>query len=370
MTKLKRRQTDDVAKDVISSIKRRKKVIKTTVEFLNSGSTRLNLALSGKGKHGGWARGRINNIVGDGSSGKTLLALELCFWFFKYITSVVSKIYPKVKKVIICYDNAEGVMDFPVETMYGKDFYNAIDWTRSKNFEHFCRRFLKLTFNLKKGESLLYIIDSWDAFQSAKSQKAFKESIESDTDLKGDYDLLVQKYASRKFFPSFCQALDHNKIDVTLVIVSQIRSKIGVTFGKKQTRTGGKALDFYTHMVAWIKEIEKLSGTKLKEKRVFGIRSSVKVERSKVAKPFRESEFTILYDYGLDDVGSMIDYIYGSGKKISGRFNSIKFKTREKLIKYIEKNSLEDLLIEKTEKRWDKVEKAFSDEIKKRKPRY
>jgi len=367
---IKRRKTGASAKDVTSSIKRRKTVTKTRVEFINSGATRLNLALSGKGKAGGWARARVSNIVGDGSSGKTLLALELCFWFYKFIKTVQSKIFPKVKKFYICYDNAEGVMDFPVEKMYGQDFYNAIDWTRSKNFEEFCRRFLRKAFALKKGEALLYIIDSWDAFQSAKSQKAFMESVTDDTELKGDYDLAVQKYASRKFFPAFCGALDENKIDATLIIVSQVRSKIGVTFGKKQTRTGGKALDFYTHMVAWIKEVKRMRATKMKEERVYGIKTGVKVERSKVAKPFREAEFTILYDYGIDDIDSMIDFVYGTGVKLSSRFNGTKFKTREKLIKYIEENNLEDLLIEKTENKWYKIEKAFEDEVKKRKARY
>ena len=90
------------------------------------------------------------------------------------------------------------------------------------------------------------------------------ESIESNTDLKGDYDLLVQKYASRKFFPAFCDALDHNKIDATLIIVSQIRSKIGVTFGKKQTRTGGKALDFYNTTAQ--SRLEELEAVGLVEK--------------------------------------------------------------------------------------------------------
>lgn len=369
--KIRRRQTGKDANDVSSSVlRRRKRVPRPKVEFLNSNATRLNLALSGKGKDGGWARGRVNNIVGDGSSGKTLLALEVCFWFFQFITKIASKIYPKVKKFYIYYDNAEGVMDFPVEEMYGKKFAKAVNWKRSKNFEQFCRRFLRKAFALKKGESLLYVIDSWDAFQSAKSQKAFMESIKGDTDLKGDYDLLVQKYASRKFFPAFCDALDENKIDATLIIVSQIRSKIGVTFGKKQTRTGGKALDFYTHMVAWIKQIKRLKSTKLKEERVFGIRSAVFVERSKVAKPFRESEFTILYDYGIDDIGSMIDWLYGDGVTVSCRFNGEKFKKREKLIKYIEDNDLKDLLIEKTEKKWFKIEGAFTDEVKKRKQRF
>jgi RecA/RadA recombinase len=224
-----------------------------------------------------------------------------------------------------------------------------------------------MSFALKKGESLLYIIDSWDAFQSAKSKKAFIESVQDDKELKGDYDLLVQKYASRKFFPAFCDALDNNKIDATLVIISQVRAKIGATFGRKQTRTGGKALDFYTHQVAWIKEVEKLRKTKRGRKRVYGIKSEVFVDRSKVAKPFRDSQFVILYDYGLDDINSMADFLWG--KKVIS-FDGKKFKTRQSFVKYIEEHNKEDELIKKTEEEWNKTEDAFKEEVLQRKPRY
>ncbi len=368
MTRTLQRRSE--TKEAVGSVRRklrRKAPRVVPVEFIGSGSTTLNLALSGQGEKGGWARGRISNVVGDGSSGKTLLALEAAFWSFFKLHNVVSSIYPKVKKLDICYDNGEGVMDFPVADMYGSAFYNAVDWKRSPHFEAMCRRFIRKAFQLKKGEALLYIIDSWDSFQSAKSKKAFMESVEKDEDLKGDYDLIVQKYASRKFFPTICDAMDHNKIDATLLIISQVRAKIGITFGKKQYRAGGKALDFYTHQVAWIRELERLSKSIKKQKRVYGIRSEVKVERSKVAKPFREAVFNILYDYGLDDVGAMFDYVFGSGVI---KFQGEKFKTRKAFIQYIEEEDLEKELVKETERLWYAVEDAFTKEVKKRKQRY
>ena len=337
------------------------------VEFLNSGSTTLNLALSGKGKDGGWGRGRIFNIVGDGSSGKTLLALEVAFCFFNKIRRIKSSIFPKVKRFTIYYDNGEGVMDFPVKKMYGKKFYKTVNWTRSPNFEAMCRRFIRLSTALKKGEALIYIIDSWDSFQSAKSKEAFMKSVKDDEELKGDYDLLVQKYASRKFFPNICDKMDQNKVDATLCIISQVRSKIGVKFGKKQYRAGGKALDFYTHQVVWLREVERLQKKKHGESRVYAIKSHAKVERSKVAKPFRESEFIILYDYGLDNLSSMIDYLWGK-KKI--KFQGESFDNRFQFIKYVEANDLEEDIISMTENLWMKVEKAFEKEVRKRKRRY
>ena len=75
------------------------------VEFLSSGLTLLNLALSGKGSEGGWARGRIINIVGDGSSGKTMLAIELAAQCFFYIKETKSKIFEQPKTVKIVYND-------------------------------------------------------------------------------------------------------------------------------------------------------------------------------------------------------------------------------------------------------------------------
>ena len=152
MRKIKRRKSkscklaDNISKDTKCA-----KKYKSRVEFLSSGCITLNLALSGLGLKGGWARGRVINIVGDGSSGKTLLALELCFWFYKFITKIISKIYPKVKKFKIVYDNCEAVLDFPVEKMYGEDFCDKVEWIRSPHFESMCRSFLKRVFALKKG---------------------------------------------------------------------------------------------------------------------------------------------------------------------------------------------------------------------------
>lgn len=366
-SKLKKRRSDKIAEDAIQSskkFKRRKE--KTRVEFLSSGSTRLNCALSGKGIDGGWARGRVVNIVGDGSSGKTLCALETAFWSFNNIKKIKSKIFPKVKKIIIVYNNCEGVMDFPLEVMYGKEFVKSITWVCIKTIEATGRDYIRRLNKLKEGEFLLYIIDSWDALTSQAADKRFNESIDSDKEMKSSYALEKQKFAS-EFFSNLSGKMESNSVDSTLFIISQIRTKIGVTFGKKTYRAGGKALDFYTHQVAWIRECEKLIKTKKKQKRVYGIKSAVKVERSKVAKPFREAEFTILYDYGIDDLSSMVDFLWGKGII---RFNKIKFKHKSNFIKYIEDNYLEDEIKTLTEKRWQDIEKSFEKDVQKRKRRY
>ena len=347
-------------------IKRRQEAkTKTRVEFLGSGCTTANLALSGT-KDGGWARGRILNLVGDGSSGKTLKALELAFWCFNNLKKIRSKLFPRVKKIIIVYNNREGVMDFPLEKMYGPRFVKAVEWVYTATVEKMGRDYARRLDELESGEFLLYIVDSLDALDSVKGMDRFGESVRSDSEIDGSYHLEKQKYLPL-FFSNTADKMEKNKKDATLMIISQVRTKIGITFGKKSYRTGGKSMDFYTHQVAWLSEVEKLRATRYGDKKVYGIRSRIRVERSKVSKPYREAEFTILFDHGLDDVGSMVEYLWR--RKCRG-IDGEKFKSKVSFIEYVEDNDLEEELQNEVERIWDRVEEAFRKEIGKRKSRW
>lgn len=362
-----KRRTEDLSKSYKQAVEKMV-AVKPPVDFISSGCTTLNLALSGQ-KDGGWGRGRVSNIIGDGSSGKTLLVLEAAFWFFKNIKTAKSKVFPKVKDFQIIYNNGEGVMDFPVESMYGLNFVKEVEWAHSPNIESMGRDYLRKVDKLKSGQSLLYIVDSWDSMKSSVGMERIKTSITQDKDLEGTYNLEKQKWASSEFFPAACTFMENNQKDATLLIVSQVRTKINITFGKQQYRAGGKALDFYTHMGAWIREVERLKKNKLGASRVYGIKSHVKVERSKVAKPFRESEFIILFDYGLDDIGSMIDFVWGS-REIKFNGKTFSSKQKQNFIKYIEENNFEEKLKDKTNQVWNEIEDAFKKEVDARKRRY
>lgn len=298
------------------------------VDFLTSGCVPLNLALSGKGLDGGWARGRVVNIVGDGSSGKTLLALELgaVAYYLLRAGKIVSDIWPTPDNVEFVYNNAEGVMDFPVERMYGKDFYSWVNWLKSPTVEHFGHDFFNRAAKVGKKQSLIYVIDSWDSLDSeedlAKFDKELKATFKpksgpgsgSDSEQKqaGSYELGKQKYASKRFFKTTCNRMLDK--DITLVIISQVRSRIGITFGEKHYRSGGDALNFYTHQVAWLAEVAKLHKQALGKKRVYGIQARARLKRSKVSKPFRDVDFDIIFDYGVDDVGTMMNWFFGPKK--------------------------------------------------------
>jgi len=343
--------------------KAKKEVSKTRVEFISTGSVLLNLAMSGKGKDGGYARGRIVNLVGDGSSGKTLLALEACAQAYYNLNKKATDLFPAVKKITIVYNNVEGVMDFPIEDMYGQEFVEAIEWVRFDTAETVGRDYLKRVKDLKKGEFLLYIIDSIDAMSSTASKKRAEDSIKKDKDQDGSYGMEKQKYFSSTLFPRACEYMEGK--DATMICISQVRENINAgLFGAKHYRVGGKALDFYTHQVAWLAQIAKLSKEFRSTKKIYGVRTKAKLNRNKVAKPFREAEFDILFDYGVDDIGSMLTYMYGTARDI--QWEGVDYK-RIDLIKHLEDNPKEyDKLVEMVVQDWDEIEEKIKPKRKRR----
>lgn len=288
------------------------------LEFISTGSTCLNLAASQKGRKGGWARGRIINIVGDGSSGKTLLAIEACAQVFYKLRKKKSELWPEIKNLEIVYNNVEGVMDMPIQKMYGQDFIDAVEWIPDFNkprdemmtCEAFGRDLLTRIRAMDKGDCLFYVLDSVDSLTTESGQGRMEKSLKSGKALDGSYGSGVEraKYFSSEFFNTLCG--DMSGKDVTIILISQLRIKINATmFEKKTYRCGGKALDFYTHQVAWIAQIKKLKSMYKGDERVYGVRVKAKFERNKTAPPFREAEFDILFDYGIDDIGSMVEFL-------------------------------------------------------------
>lgn len=346
------------------------------VDFIHSGSTLLNLALSNKGLDGGWARGRVDNIVGDGSSGKTLLGLEAGANVYYNYMGNVSHNFPKVDNVEVILNNVEGVMDFPVESMYGKPFLADVveKSIRTSSVEEFGRDFFRRVRALEDGTMMLYILDSWDALDSDEEYKAFLESVEKDKPVNGSYNLGKQSYGSKRFFKTLCREIEgedgKTHKDVTLIIISQVRTAINVSFGKKKYRGGGDALNFYTHQVPWLRESGKIKQSALNEEFVKGVSVHAKVERNKTSLPFREANFDILFNMGIDDVTSNLKWLYGPvGKPI--KFNGLEFKKAaryENVVKYIEEEGLEDMLVEQTVEKWMKIEEAIRPDRKRRFP--
>jgi len=296
-------------------------------------------------------------------SHNTLLAIEACAQAFYNLNKNATKLFPAIKSTTIVYNNVEGVMDFPLEEMYGEKFVKGIEWLKFDTIEHSGNDFLRRVKNLKKGEFLLYIMDSLDAMSSTAGKKRAEDSIEKDKMQEGSYGMEKAKYLSNTFFPRACDYMEGK--DATLICISQVRDNINAgLFGAKHYRVGGKALDFYTHQVAWLAKIANLSKEFRAKKKVYGVRTKVKLNRNKVAKPFREAEFDILFDYGVDDIGSMLNYLYGSAKEIFWNEEEMK---RIDLIKRLEDSDDErEVLAGLVEDDWKEIEDKIKPKRKRR----
>ena len=253
---------------------------KTDVQFIPSGCKTLDLALGG-----GWARRRISNIVGDSSSGKTLLAIEASANF-----NIVEP------KGIIRYREAESAFDqgyaaalgFPVNKV---DFGEPID-TIEDMFED-----LERVLKGAKGPEL-YIVDSLDALSDRSEMDRSMDQ--------GSFGAEKAKKLSQ-LFRRLVRDLANK--DVTVMIVSQVRDKIGVMFGRKWTRAGGRALGFYASQVLVLSQIKKIPKTISKVERIIGIQVKAQVDKNKVGMAYREAEFPILFGYGISDFDACVEYM-------------------------------------------------------------
>jgi len=333
------------------------------LEFINTGSLVLNLAASSRGLDGGWARGRIFNLVGDGSSGKTLCALEAMAFCHHKLLEIKTAIYPKPKRLRLVYYNAENVMDFPVEAMYGQNFYDSVEWVHLPYVEDMGEHFFtEVVKQHKPGDAVIIIVDSWDSMRSkvdaANYEKNLKKSARAaekgeDEKAKGSFNLGKQKYSSQYFFPRCCAEMQGS--DITLGIISQVRQKIGITFGERQYRAGGDALNFYTHQVCWLAEREKLHHTIKGHRRAYGIKVRARFKRNKCAIPFREADFNVIFNYGIEDVESMLEWRYGP------EFKTAKWRgkdwSREVLVKMLHGSpDLYRVMAEEISEEWAEIE--------------
>ncbi|MEK7180454.1 MAG: hypothetical protein AAB706_03180, partial [Patescibacteria group bacterium] len=161
------------------------------------------------------------------------------------------------------------------------------------------------------------------------------------------------------------QKIDNKNI--LLIVVSQIRENIGVSFGEKHRRSGGKALDFYASQIVWLYNKGQIKNGNV----TTGIEILAKIKKNRVWKPFREAPFSILFEYGIDDLGDMVDFLIdnkyymksGNGKVQLGD----QVLSKEELVQYLSTNNQEQETKNAVKMVWDKIEE---DAKIVRKPKY
>ena len=299
------------------------------IEAIPTGALSLDIALG----IGGVPRGRIIEVYGPESSGKTTLALH-----------IIAEAQKEGGEA--AFIDAEHALDPVYAKKLGVDIDNLIVSQPDTG-----EQALEITESLIRSGALDVVV--------VDSVAALVPKAEIDGDM-GDSHMGLQARLMSQALRKLAGAI--NKSKTVLIFINQLREKIGVMFGNPETTTGGRALKFYASVRMDIRKIENIK----QDGEIKGNRVRVKVVKNKVAPPFREAEFDVIYGQGISKEGNILDMavnldiVEKAGSWFSYNGERIG-QGRENVKKYLKENP--EILDEIEKKVRDNFAKAFEQSL-------
>ena len=334
----------------------------TRREFLSTGSTLLNLACTDT-PFGGLMQGGYYCVIGDSSAGKTVLA-GTCL--------AEAAMDPRFADYQLVFDDVEGgAMMF--EKFYGPRIAELIQGPNGKSNSETVQEFYYHHHKVCEVGANVYVLDSENALTSdeeRKKQSKIRKAMEDEEDTAGVMTDGKAKLHSQNLRGAVADVRDTKSI---LVLLCQSRDALG--FGSQfepKTRAGGRALKFYAQLEMWFSIVKHLTKVVRGKPREIGIIARVKVKKNRFTGKNRTVDIPIYHSFGIDDIGSCINYLIAEGQWKKDRGNIVAPEmdfhgNYYDLVRHIEAEGLEKELRMTTGEVWQSIEQAC--EVT-RKPRY
>lgn len=349
MAKLtKRKSVADQRKERASSkpVKEKKEYEGNTELMISTGSTTLDLAISGKRIRGGGIPGGILvELIGPNSSGKTVCLVEAAGdiqrkggeVMFRDPEARLNKVFANI------FDLNTDQMDYGTPDTVPQLFQAVRKWEVKSN------KIINGIF----ADSLAALSTDMEMDDDDGDKMGMRRAKEFSEELRRTCRLLKQK-------------------NYVMMASNQVRVKQDAGNGPKFEAPGGKAIGFYSSLRLRFNNPEKIWDTKTikgkQVKKVVGVKTKVEVFKSSVDVPFRTADLYIVFDYGIDDVRANLQYVKDFTKGTKYMVNDTELDVgMEKSIKMVEQQELEDELKEQVIDLWEEIESKFKKNRKKKK---
>ena len=293
-------------------------------EFISTGSTMLDLAIANK-PNGGIAVGRITEINGLESSGKSLIGA--------HILAETQK-----KDGIAVYIDTENSVSEEFLKVLGIDTTQLL-YLQLQTVEQIFQAIEEIVLKVREAEKDRLVTILVDSLAAASTQ------VEIDADFEKDGWATSKAIIISKAMRKITQMIGRQRI--ALVFTNQLRAKLGVMFGDPWTTSGGKALPFHASTRIRLKNKGRITDTK---KNVLGMTILAQVVKNRLGPPLRHAEFPLYFESGIDDVGSWLEVMkkhklvksagaWYTYTDVAGE--EYKFQSKD-FLKILEENSLKD----------------------------